>query len=91
MYFKKTLSISILVLLMIFSGSTALAAKTNEEATASDLTYSTHVENDGWQNPVSEGQLSGTEGQGLRLEAITIESGIEGIDINYETHIENIG
>jgi uncharacterized protein YjdB len=76
---------------MIFSGSTALAAKTNEEATASDLTYSTHVENDGWQNPVSEGQLSGTEGQGLRLEAITIESGIEGIDINYETHIENIG
>jgi hypothetical protein len=32
---------------MIFSGSTALAAKTNEEANVSNLTYSTHVENDG--------------------------------------------
>ncbi|WP_160679947.1 hypothetical protein [Clostridium sp. C8-1-8] len=30
--------------------------------------YKAHVESIGWQNYVSEGQIAGTTGQGLRVE-----------------------
>src|SRR5699024_6688427 len=36
------------------------------------VTYRTHVQNDGWQDFVSNGELSGTSGRGLRLEGIEI-------------------
>lgn len=58
-----------------------------------ELTYSTHVQDLGWQEYKKEGEISGTEGLGLRLEALKIslnhpeyEGGIE-----YSTHIQNIG
>lgn len=57
------------------------------------VSYSTHVENIGWQNQVKNGATSGTEGRSLRLEGIKInlqnqdyEGGIE-----YQTHVQNIG
>ncbi|WKY49242.1 hypothetical protein Q5O24_09505 [Eubacteriaceae bacterium ES3] len=87
----RTLSISVLALLMIFSGSTVWAIDTNEESSSPNVTYATHIENSGWQNAVTDGAISGTVGESLRLEAITIESSIEGVDINYETHIQNLG
>lgn len=37
--------------------------------------YRTHVQDIGWQNFVSDGQTSGTTGQGKRLEATTIQLG----------------
>lgn len=56
------------------------------------LTYSTHVQNIGWQNYVKNSEIAGTEGKALRLEAlkINIETQLEGT-IQYSTHIQNIG
>jgi len=55
--------------------------------------YQTHIQNIGWQNPVYDGQLSGTTGQSLRLEGINIsvDNPIPGMKIKYQTHVQNIG
>lgn len=55
--------------------------------------YQTHVENQGWQAFKNDGDMSGTSGQGLRLEAIKIKLANQGYDLglSYETQIENIG
>jgi len=61
----------------------------NEEISCS---YQTHVENIGWQGFVSEGEISGTEGQGLRLEGIKIELEDQvNLGVEYSTYVENIG
>ena len=38
-----------------------------------DIIYSTHVQDDGWLHNVSNGEVSGTTGQGKRMEAIKID------------------
>ena len=55
--------------------------------------YRTHVQNVGWQGFVSNGVISGTEGQSLRLEGIEVKLENVGGDvgIEYTTHVENIG
>ena len=55
--------------------------------------YSTHVQNIGWQEAVYNGQMSGTSGLGLRLEAIKINVVGENLEgaIKYSTHVQNIG
>ncbi|WKY46180.1 cadherin-like beta sandwich domain-containing protein [Eubacteriaceae bacterium ES2] len=63
-----------------------------EDSEEITCTYQTHVENIGWQGFVSNGEISGTQGQSLRLEGIEIElEDQENIDVEYSTHIENIG
>jgi beta-N-acetylglucosaminidase/transglutaminase/protease-like cytokinesis protein 3 len=55
--------------------------------------YTTHVENKGWLAGVSDGKMSGTQGQGLRLEGIKISlnnSPYSG-GISYKTHVEDYG
>jgi len=54
--------------------------------------YSSHVQDIGWQEYVSDGAVSGTMGQALRLEAIKIKLGstLSG-GIEYSAHVENIG
>ncbi len=55
------------------------------------VSYQTHVQNIGWQGAVSNGGISGTSGQSLRLEGIKISvSGFEG-GISYRTHVQNVG
>ena len=57
------------------------------------INYQTHIQNIGWQNSVFNGEVSGTEGQALRLEALrlNLDSGIYSGSINYQTHVQNIG
>lgn len=57
------------------------------------ITYQTQIQNIGWQDPVSNGTMSGTSGEGLRLEGIKINLDTQGYDVgvSYQTHIENIG
>lgn len=57
------------------------------------LSYSSHVEQIGWQAAVSEGQTSGTSGKGYRLEAIKITSQNQEYSggIRYRTHVQDIG
>ena len=56
------------------------------------IKYHTHVEDIGWQDIVSDGQMSGTTGQSKRLEGIKIDLSDElNGEVNYSTHIQNIG
>lgn len=57
------------------------------------VSYTTHVQNVGWQNYVNGGTMSGTEGKSYRLEGIKIKLDNQGYDlgISYQTHIQNIG
>lgn len=61
---------------------------------APGVTYSSHVQNIGWQDAAVNGGESGTEGRSLRLEAIKINlTGIlpAGAGITYQTQVQNIG
>ena len=66
---------------------------TLQDGTEPSIIYQTHVQDVGWQDYVSNGMMSGTQGKSLRLEGIRINlvnknsSG----DIEYRTHIQNIG
>lgn len=57
------------------------------------VSYTTHVQDYGWQSYVSDGDLSGTFGEAKRLEAIKIQlqdtpySGA----ISYQTHVQDYG
>lgn len=56
------------------------------------IKYQTHVQNIGWQGEKADGEMSGTAGQSLRLEAIKIQlsSSIDG-GIVYKTHVQDYG
>ncbi|WP_051355923.1 leucine-rich repeat protein [Acetobacterium malicum] len=58
-----------------------------------DSYYSTHVQNVGWQSSKKNGEISGTVGQGLRLEGIKIlvDNSEVNVVIQYQTHVQNIG
>lgn len=56
------------------------------------VTYQTHVQTFGWQDYVSDGNVSGTYGQSKRLEGIRIKnfSGVSG-SIRYKVHCQTYG
>lgn len=58
-----------------------------------NYSYRTHVQNLGWQDWKTDGNLSGTAGESLRLEAIEIAVENPGRDlgVEYSTHIQNKG
>lgn len=56
------------------------------------VAYTTHIQNIGWQNWKYNGEIAGTEGKSLRLEAIKINlENYPGATVKYSTHIQNIG
>lgn len=57
------------------------------------ISYSSHIQNIGWQGYKKTGELSGTEGRSLRLEALKIKlnNAPTNARIRYKTHIQNIG
>lgn len=58
-----------------------------------NVNYSTHIQDIGWQNAVSNGDLSGTTGLCKRLEGIKINlsSSYSNSGVIYSTHVQNIG
>lgn len=52
------------------------------------ITYQVHIEKMDWQSPKANGEIAGTEGQSLRIEAIKI-SATE--NIKYRVHIQDLG
>jgi hypothetical protein len=54
------------------------------------LKYRAHVQNLGWLEWVHDGQVAGTQGCGLRLEAVEFDVP-EGLELTVKAHIENIG
>jgi subtilisin family serine protease len=55
--------------------------------------YRTQVQNNGWQALVNNGEISGSVGEALRLEAIELNVNANNYDIGvrYQTHVENQG
>lgn len=63
--------------------------------TTPTIEYVTHIQNIGWQAPVTNGTMSGTTGKFLRIEAIkaeikNISSGVTG-GITYQSQVQGIG
>lgn len=85
----KKLTVSLLALLLC--GGVFSAAAMAEGLPS--VSYRTHVQNVGWQNYVSNGNISGTEGKSYRLEGIKVKLDPQGYDLGlaYQTHIQNIG
>ena len=57
------------------------------------ISYTTHIQDIGWQEKVYDGAMSGTSGQSKRLEGIriTLENLPDRGNVEYSTHIEDIG
>lgn len=56
------------------------------------LKYQTHVQNIGWQEWKTNGEIAGTSGKGLRLEGIRIKlEGTTEYSVVYRTHVQNKG
>ena len=74
-------------------GTTDNAYLTNQKEAKPTIHYRTHVQNEGWQNYVTNGELSGTTGKNLRLEAIQIKVNGDGLkgSVEYSTHVQNQG
>lgn len=52
------------------------------------LKYASHVQNIGWQGEKKDFEISGTVGDGLRIEAIVINSNVP---LQYRVHIQDLG
>ena len=62
--------------------------------TSPHVQYKTHVQNEGWQDWKTDGELAGTSGKGLRLEALNIKllnNKDENLKIKYQVHVQNEG
>ncbi|WKY42806.1 hypothetical protein Q5O14_08950 [Eubacteriaceae bacterium ES2] len=56
------------------------------------ISYQVHVQNKGWMDPVDNGQLAGTTGESLQIEAIRISlTNLEDYDVYYRGHVQNYG
>lgn len=59
-----------------------------------NVSYKTHIQNQGWNIPVEDGKTSGTIGKALRMEALIINLiNKDGLDISIEAqaHVQNVG
>lgn len=76
-----------------YFGNGLIYYNSNVSATANpSISYSTHVQDIGWQNAVSDGVMSGTEGQAKRLESIKISiANIQDLGVKYSTHVQDVG
>ena len=85
----KKLACSIIMIVSVIISSYINMVKA---ANTPHLTYTSHVQDIGWQDYVQEGEQSGTSGQSLRLEGIKINLDNAGIggSIEYCTHVQNI-
>ena len=59
--------------------------------TKPSVLYQAHVANAGWQGVCFDGQTAGTVGQRLRMEALALESLIDGVIVESSGHVQNIG
>ena len=60
--------------------------------TKQGLNLKAHVQELGWQSTVGDGELCGTTGRALGLEALQMSiAGMEGVGIEYSAHVRDIG
>lgn len=71
--------------------------ESGEEEKSFGVEYQAHVAKNGWQDPVYSGEVAGTEGKGLAVEALKInlvnvpEEYQETAGIEYQAHVQKVG
>lgn len=87
---KKIASICIVLLLMVVS---TLGSVVSAGESPVGVTYQGLVKGIGWQAAVSDGQVAGTQGQSLRMEALKVAlvGAPEGASIKYQAHVAMVG
>ena len=75
------------------SSNVCIKAFTESSDAFANCLYRTHVQNYGWQIWKTNGGMSGTSGESLRLEGIEIKLDTKGynLGVDYSTHVENEG
>lgn len=68
----------------------AAIAAIGEPFNSKGMYYKAHVAYVGWQSPVRDGQVAGTTGRGLGIEAIEFNPPI-GVDLKASAHLANLG
>ncbi len=92
-YSRRLEAIEIVVVEKGKNPPTRTDTRTNKAFVKKQITYATHVQDYGWQDGVSDGEMSGTSHQSKRLEGIVIvlnKPEVSG-NVEYKTHIQNIG
>ena len=86
---KRLLSAAIATLFGLLA---IVTCPTSALAATPTVSYSAHVQNVGWQETVSDGDVAGTEGQSLRLEAlkVSVENVTSG-GIQYRAYVQSAG
>ncbi|MDO5117619.1 MAG: RICIN domain-containing protein [Eggerthellaceae bacterium] len=71
----------------------AKSAPTEESDGGPGVVYYTHVQNYGWQSQKASGEMAGTSGEALRMEAIVIYLDNAALDgtLSYRAHVQNVG
>ena len=65
------------------------AAVNSLEEDTEGLHYQAHVQNIGWMDAVNDGEVAGTQGQNLGMEALKID--LDSEEIQYRAHVQNVG
>lgn len=87
-----------LIIIILIVGVFPIVSNSNEQLEKSNevvVNYSAHIQDHGWERDFSKknGDISGTEGEAKRLEAIKInvKNLSENAKIKYQVHIQDIG
>lgn len=94
---KRKIFITLIVIVFVVNMISCCIYKSNatdvQNAESLQVSYRTHVQNEGWQEYVNNGETSGSTGKGLRLEGINIKllNNNSNINIKYQVHIQDIG
>lgn len=78
---------------LVKKGGAAPGSTSNHFIMDPSIVYSAHVQDLGWLTPVSDRELSGTEGEAKRMEAIKVylENAPYSGSVSYKTHLETYG
>ena len=76
-----------------FKGNYTGTAKGGFKIASASVVYQAHVQNDGWQEVVTDGAVAGTSGRSLRVEALKVSVAGAGCDggIQIRAHVQDIG
>lgn len=66
--------------------------KPEPEPVPAGVRYRAHVQDYGWLDPVQNGEIGGTTGQGLRVEAFELSTeNVDGLDVHYMSMVQGKG
>lgn len=80
-------------IITVTTTDSAKTATCNVTVNPITVSYTTDVQDRGWQGTFTDGQVAGTTGQSLRIEALKINlvNAPNGASIKYQAHVQNVG